>query len=172
MAHALVFRGSDTINTIPLVRKYYGATGEIISSVPATEHSVMCSYGRDEEISAFRNMLNLYPTGVVSIVSDTYNWYDVMDNFTVELKDEILARDGKVVFRPDSGNPIDIINGELKYKIPTSKLTDYNSKELGGIRALDKAFGHTINSKGFKVLMKSWINLWRWNVFRKIYKYT
>lgn len=150
MAHALSFYGSDTIASIPLIRKFYGATEMIISSVPASEHSIMCSFGREEELEAFRNMLRLYPTGIVSIVSDTYNWYNVMDNFTLDLKEEILNRDGKTVFRPDSGNLIDIICGTIQE--PIEDLENYSAKELGGIRALDKVFGHTVNSKGYKVL--------------------
>lgn len=152
MAHALNFNGSDTIMSIPLIRKFYNAEGMIISSVPASEHSIMCSYGREEELSAFENMLKLYPTGVVSIVSDTYDWYNVMDNFTLKLKDKILMRDGKTVFRPDSGDPIEIICGTITEKIADRDLDKYSAKELGGIRALDKVFGHTINSKGYKVL--------------------
>lgn len=150
MAHALNFTGSDTIMTIPLLRKYYNAEGMVISSVPASEHSIMCSWGRNNEIDAFANMLETYPKGIVSIVSDTYDWYNVMDNFTVQLKDLILKRDGKTVFRPDSGNPIDIICGIIQE--PIEDLENYNARQLGGIRALDKVFGHTINSKGYKVL--------------------
>lgn len=152
MAHALNFNGSDTIMTIPLLRKYYDAKGMVIASVPASEHSIMCSYGRDEELEAFKNMLDLYPTGIVSIVSDTYDWYNVMDNYTLELKEQILSRDGKTVFRPDSGDPIKIICGTIQKPIAAADFDKYTSKELGGIRALDKVFGHTINSKGYKVL--------------------
>ncbi|MEG1311994.1 MAG: nicotinate phosphoribosyltransferase [Romboutsia sp.] len=150
MAHALNFNGSDTIVSIPLLRKYYNAEGMIISSVPASEHSIMCSYGKEDELQAFKHMLDSYPDGIVSIVSDTYDWYNVMDNFTVKLKDKILSRNGKTVFRPDSGNPIEIICGTIQE--PIDDLNNYNSKELGGIRALDKVFGHTVNSKGYKVL--------------------
>lgn len=149
MAHALNFDGSDTIITAPLVRKYYNAQGMVIASVPASEHSVMCSFGRDEEIKAFEHMLDTYPTGVASIVSDTYDWYNVMDNMVYDLKEKILARDGKTVFRPDSGNPFDIICGEMPIK---GLSMEYGAKQIGGIRALDKAFGHTVNSKGYKVL--------------------
>lgn len=148
MAHALNFKGSDTIIAAPFVRQYYklDPSEVLIGSVPASEHSVMCSYGKENELEAFKHMMKTYPTGIVSIVSDTYNWYNVMENFTVELKDEILKRDGKVVFRPDSGNPIEIICGN-----PMAK--DKESAEyLGGIRYLDKIFGHTVNKKGYKVL--------------------
>lgn len=149
MAHLLNFDGSDTIVAMPLIRKYYNAKGMVGCSVPASEHSVMCSFGREDEIKAFEHMMDTYPTGIVSIVSDTYNWYNVMDKMTLDLKDKIMARDGKVVFRPDSGNPYDIICGTMPMR--GSAMT-YGSQQLGGIRALDKVFGHTVNSKGYKVL--------------------
>lgn len=149
MAHALHFMGSDTIVTIPLLRDYYNAKGTVIVSVPASEHAVMCSW--ENELDAFKNMLKTYPTGVVSIVSDTYDWYNVMDKFTIELKDMILNRDGKTVFRPDSGDPFEIICGTVG-KITDEELCKLSSKELGGIRSLDKIFGHTVNDKGYKVL--------------------
>lgn len=154
MAHALVFRGSDTIATIPLIKEYYGLgqSVSLINSIPATEHSVMCSYGVEHELDAFKAMLDKYPTGLLSIVSDTYDWYNVMDKYTVELHDVIMERDGKVVFRPDSGNPIDIIVGTIKEYIPYEEYDKYNAKELGGIRALAKVFGTTVNSKGYRVL--------------------
>ena len=149
MAHLLNFDGSDTIVAMPLIRKYYNAQGMVGCSVPASEHSVMCSFGREDEIKAFEHMMDTYPTGIVSIVSDTYNWYDVMDKMTLDLKDKIVARDGKVVFRPDSGNPYEIICGISPMR---GTAITYGSKQLGGIRALDKVFGHTVNSKGYKVL--------------------
>ena len=149
MAHLLNFDGSDTIVAMPLIRKYYNAQGMVGCSVPASEHSVMCSFGREDEIKAFEHMMDTYPTGIVSIVSDTYNWYDVMDKMTLDLKDKIMTRDGKVVFRPDSGNPYEIICGISPMR---GTAMTYGSKQLGGIRALDKVFGHTVNSKGYKVL--------------------
>lgn len=149
MAHLLNFDGSDTIVAMPLIRKYYNAQGMVGCSVPASEHSAMCSFGREDEIKAFEHMMDTYPTGIVSIVSDTYNWYDVMDKMTLDLKDKIMTRDGKVVFRPDSGNPYEIICGISPMR---GTAMTYGSKQLGGIRALDKVFGHTVNSKGYKVL--------------------
>lgn len=150
LAHLLSFKGSDTIASIPVIRNHYNCKEFFMGTVPASEHAVMCSFGRENEIEAFRNMLKTYPTGIVSIVSDTYNFYNVMDNMVYDLKDEIMNRDGKVVFRPDSGNPFDIIIGENHTRI--EDISSYGSKEIGAIRALDKAFGHTVNSKGYKVL--------------------
>lgn len=147
--HALSFYGSDTVPTLPFLERFYGATAMelVMASVPASEHSVMCSFGRDDELAAFRNMLRLYPESIVSIVSDTYNIYTVLTKFALALKDEILARpDGaKVVFRPDSGDPEHIICGDPN--------AEPGSPEwLGAIRLLEKVFGSTVNKKGFRVL--------------------
>ncbi|MGL4523376.1 MAG: nicotinate phosphoribosyltransferase [Bacilli bacterium] len=148
-AHALSFNGSDTISTLPFLREYYDAQGFAIGSVPASEHSVMCSFGRDRELEAFEHMLNTYPNGIVSIVSDTYNWYNVLDTILPQLKDKILARDGRIVVRPDSGIPEQIING--RYLRHSSDLT-YTTADKGALRSLDETFGHTVNSRGYRVL--------------------
>lgn len=146
-AHLTSFIGSDDVPAFNFARKYYSADPEgLMASVPASEHSVMCSFGREDEIAGFRHMLNTYPNSIVSIVSDTYSIWDVLTKHAVELKEEILARpDGaKVVFRPDSGDPKKILCGD-----PNSEI---NEEFLGVIRLLDIVFGHTINSKGYKVL--------------------
>lgn len=145
-AHLLSFKGSDTIVAKKFMAKYYNQTDStLMASVPASEHSVMCSFGRSGELDAFKNMLSLYPSGIVSIVSDTFNIWDVLTKFVVDLKDQILARDGKVVFRPDSGTPELIICGN-----PDAPKDSPEYK--GCLVLLDEMFGSTVNSKGFKVL--------------------
>jgi nicotinamide phosphoribosyltransferase len=144
-AHLTCFTGSDNIPGIKFAKTAYKAEGFIAGSVPASEHSVMCSYGPEGELEAFKRMLELNPTGLVSIVSDTYNFWDVMTKFTVELKEEILARDGKVVFRPDSGDPLHILCGNPEAPVGSPEFK-------GAIRILDEIFGSTVNSKGFKEL--------------------
>ena len=95
---------------------YYKADSDkelIGGSVPATEHSVMCMGTKDNEIATFERLIvDLYPNGIVSIVSDTWDLWDVMTNILPSLKDKIMARDGKVVIRPDSGDPVKIIIGD------------------------------------------------------------
>ena len=146
-AHLVSFYGTDTVSAVNFVRKNYGvkAGNPIGLSVPASEHSVMCSFGREREFEAFQNMLDLYPTGLVSIVSDTYDLWNVLTNFASTLKEQILARDGKVVFRPDSGDPEKILLGDedAPKDSPAYK---------GSIRLLDELFGSTVNSLGFKEL--------------------
>jgi nicotinamide phosphoribosyltransferase len=148
VCHLISFLGSDTVPAFNFARKFYNANPKrdaIMGSVPASEHSVMCSFGRDNELAAFENMLELYPTGIVSIVSDTFNVYTVLTDFAVRLKSQILARAGKVVFRPDSGDPEYIICGDPNAPEGTPEWK-------GAIRLLDEVFGSTVNSKGYKVL--------------------
>jgi nicotinamide phosphoribosyltransferase len=148
VAHLLSFSGSDTVCALPYAVKYYGAKyfdNTLMQSVPASEHSVMCSFGKEKELDAYRHMLKLYPTGIVSIVSDTYDIYHVLTEYITILKDEIMSRDGKVVFRPDSGNQEYIICGDPNYDPSTPQ-------GKGCIRLLEEVFGSTVNSKGYKVL--------------------
>lgn len=142
-AHLINFRGTDTIPALKYLVENYNASGLIGASVPASEHSVMCSYERENEIDAFKHMLETYPTGIVSIVSDTYDLWNVLTNFTVQLKDQILARDGKVVFRPDSGQPELIICGN-------PDAPEGTAENKGAIRILDEVFGSTVNALGYK----------------------
>lgn len=145
-AHLLNFCGSDTVPAMPFIRKYYGPVpAGAMLSVPASEHSVMCSYGVDNERAAFQRLMHLYPTGFVSIVSDTYDIWKVCTEYMREMKSQILSRDGKVVIRPDSGNPPDIICG--------SPLAPQGTPESKGVlRLLDEVFGSTTNELGYKVL--------------------
>jgi nicotinamide phosphoribosyltransferase len=147
LGHLLSFNGSDTVPAREFGMSYYNVypSYPLMGSVPASEHSVMCSFGKQDELEAFRHMLRLYPTGIVSIVSDTYDVYQALTTFAEKLRPEILSRDGKVVFRPDSGHPEDIICGD-------PKAAEGSPEFLGAIRLLDKGFGSTVNSKGYKVL--------------------
>lgn len=119
-AHLLSFTGTDTIPAIEFLEKYYGANIEnelVGASVPATEHSVMCAGGKENELETYRRLITeTYKTGIVSIVSDTWNLWNVLTNFIPSLKDAILARDGKVVIRPDSGDPVSILCGLVEAK--------------------------------------------------------
>jgi len=152
-AHLLSFTGTDTIPAIDFLEQYYNADSDkelIGGSVPATEHSVMCVGGIEDEIGTFKRLITeIYPSGIVSIVSDTWDFWKVMNEYLPKLKNEIMARDGKVVIRPDSGDPVEIILG-FKHKagevIPTS------GRKIGAIESLWNTFGGTINSKGYKQL--------------------
>lgn len=147
-AFLMCFVGSDTVIANKFIEQYYipdSPDTPIGLSVPASEHSVMCSYGREGELEAFRHMLKTYPTGVVSIVSDTYNLWNVLENYTDALRDEILGRDGKVVFRPDSGDPVNIICGD-------ADAPEGSPEYKGALEILWEKFDGSVNDKGYKVL--------------------
>jgi nicotinamide phosphoribosyltransferase len=137
--HLLSFLGTDTIPAIDFLEDYYGANSDkemIGVSVPATEHSVMCMGGELDEYLTFKRLITeLYPKGIVSIVSDTWDFWNVCKNITAQLKTEIMARDGKVVLRPDSGDPVKIICG---YKCAAVEdLSDYSLLQVENLEAVE-----------------------------------
>lgn len=182
--HLVSFKGSDTIPAVMWIEKYYQAkniNGSVATSIPATEHSVAETniIELEEQFKNFDNprleaekaylgrlLRNVYKSGFFSYVSDTYNLWEVCRDILPSLKDEIMSRDGRVVVRPDSGDPVDILCG---YNTKTffddyrgiekpERLRDendspyYNEINKGVIELLWDTFGGTINSKGYKVL--------------------
>ncbi len=133
-AHLVNFRGTDTIVAMRLLRNYYNH--EISAySIPAAEHSTMTSWGRENEVDAYRNMLKQYahPGSLIAVVSDSWDIYNAVEHIWGEsLKKEIIDSGATVVIRPDSGDPEQVV----------SKV----------INLLAEKFGATTNSKGFKVL--------------------
>lgn len=148
-AHLTSFCGTDTIAAIDLLEYYYSnnETGMIGCSVPATEHSVMCMGTKEAEIDTFRRLITeTYPKGILSIVSDTWDFWKVIGQYAFTLKDEITSRDGRVVFRPDSGDPVKIICGDDAW-------AGASIEELkGAVEMLWDIFGGTITDKGYKLL--------------------
>ncbi len=148
-AHLLSFTGTDTIPSIDLLEQFYGADAEkelIGGSVPATEHSVMSVGGQEDEVETFRRLLRVYPSGILSIVSDTWDFWKVLTEYLPVLKEEILGREGKIVIRPDSGDPVDILCGASCCDDPTC------AEAKGAVQVLWDLFGGTTTSSGYKVL--------------------
>lgn len=156
IGHLFSFAGGDTVASLDYAEDYYGADSDeemLCVSVPATEHSVMCIGTKEREIDTYRRLINeVYPTGIVSIVSDTWDFWRVITEYTRELKNVIEARPsndiglpGKLVFRPDSGDPVKIICGD-----PDAK--EGSPAFKGAVECLWEVFGGTNTSKGFKVL--------------------
>lgn len=142
-AHLLSFTGTDSLVTLDWVDRYYGGD-YVAGSVPATEHSVMCAgIATTGELETFSRLLDLYPSGIVSVVSDTFDLWEVLTSFLPKLKDKILARDGKLVIRPDSGDPELILCGDPRFLGPAGH---------GVINLLWDTFGGTVNDAGFKEL--------------------
>lgn len=146
--HLLSFTGTDTIPSIDFLEQYYNADSDqelVGGSVAATEHSVMCMGTNSGEQQTFERLITeVYPGGIVSIVSDTWDLWKVLTEYLPNLKEEILARDGKVVIRPDSGDPVDIICGNPNGKTAIER--------KGVIESLWETFGGATNDKGFKEL--------------------
>lgn len=146
-AHLINFLGTDTLVAMEVAMNYYNANLEGLAySVAATEHSVMTALGKDGEETVVENLLNEYPTGILSVVSDSYDIYNFVNNIVGrKFKDRILERDGVFVVRPDSITP----------SHPTPE------QEMVWIMwSLWDNFGGIINSKGFNVINPKVRVLW------------
>lgn len=134
MAHLVNFMGTDTLEGIIAARRYYDADMPGFS-IPAAEHSTITSWGREREDAAYANMLDAFDGEgrIVAVVSDSYD----LDKAVAEiwggsLREKVLQRQGTLVVRPDSGDPIET--------------------PLRTVKALWEKFGGSVNSKGFRVL--------------------
>lgn len=150
--HLLSFTGTDSIPSILYLRQYYTPPKDyfIAGSIPATEHSVMCMGEEQGEIATFRRLITeLYPHGFVSIVSDTWDYWKVLTEYSRELKADIMARQGRLVFRPDSGDPVEILCGTGDDSDSDPARTP---QQKGSVEVLWDIFGGTVNAKGYRVL--------------------
>jgi nicotinamide phosphoribosyltransferase len=146
--HLVSFRGTDTLPAIRFVQRYYGggATGELIgTSVNATEHSVMTAEGRNGEFGVYERLLDEYPVGVLSLVSDSYDLWSVLTDFLPRLKDKIMSRYGTLVIRPDSGDPELITCGD-------TDAPEGTPQRKGVVRLLAETFGTVTNTAGYRLL--------------------
>ena len=133
-SHLINFMGTDTISGILFAREYYSA-GIAGFSIPAAEHSTITSWGRDNEVNAYDNMLTQFakPGSILAVVSDSYDIYNAAEKlWGEELRQKVIDSGATVVIRPDSGDP----------EIVCRKL----------VQILGEKFGYTTNAKGFKVL--------------------
>ena len=133
-AHLVNFMGSDTISGVLYAREFYNA-GIAGFSIPAAEHSTITSWGRDNEVKAYDNMLKQFakPGSIVAIVSDSYDIYNATRNlWGKELRQQVIDSGATVVIRPDSGDPEAVC--------------------LKLVQILHEQFGAVKNSKGFFVL--------------------
>jgi nicotinamide phosphoribosyltransferase len=131
-AHLVNFRGSDTLVGCVLAGRVYGARMAGVS-IPAAEHSTQTAWGREHEADAYRNMLTQFPTGTVAVVSDSYDIFRACrELWGGVLRDAVLARDGTLVVRPDSGDPAHTV--------------------LQVLDILGERFGTATNRKGYRLL--------------------
>ena len=154
MGHLLSFSGTDTAPAILAANEYYGAPFSCGGSVNATEHSVMCAGSQEGELETIRRLVeDVYPTGVLSVVSDTWDLWKVLTMYLPALKDKILARDGKYVTRPDSGDPVNILCGEPYVEIAGEEI-EILPKHKGVLRLMAEVFGTDSNRKGLPLINK------------------
>lgn len=97
-------------------------------------------------------LLKLYPTGILSYVADTFDFFRVLTEVLPKVKPEIMAREGKLVIRPDSGDPADIICGTMRNVGDRVGGYEASPEEKGAIELLWDEFGGTVNEQGYKVL--------------------
>ncbi len=132
-AHLVNFMGTDTVAGIILLQDYYHTKSMPGFSIPASEHSTITAWGKEQELDAYRNMLTAYPEGLVACVSDSYNIYNACEKLWGELlKPDIQQRNGTLVIRPDSGDPINVLTRVFEI--------------------LGEKFGYETNAKGYRVL--------------------
>lgn len=146
LGHLTSFVGTDTIPAILAAESLYGANVEnelVGTSVPATEHSIQCVYG-DDDAYVKAMITGAHPSGLVSVVSDGYDFWDVINRVLPALKREIEGRDGKLVIRPDSGDPVKIVCGDPEAS------AEWERK--GAIDRLWEIFGGTVSAQGYKCL--------------------
>ena len=146
-AHLINFLGTDTVVAMEVAVNYYNADlNGLAFSVAATEHSVMTALGKNGEEQVVENLLNEYPTGILSVVSDSYDIYNFVSNIVgTKFKDRILDRDGVFVVRPDSITPT--------HPTPEEEMVWIMENLWANI-------GGTINSKGYKVINPKVRVLW------------
>lgn len=139
MGHLVNFKGTDTLVAITYAQRYYNTTEMVAHSVAATEHSVMTAEGPAGEFKVVEKLIDTYPNGILSVVSDSYDIENAIRVYGTTLKDKILNRnDGaKFVIRPDSPR----FEGDT----PAAQI-------LWIAQELEKYFGATVNSKGYKML--------------------
>ncbi|MDR3419617.1 MAG: nicotinate phosphoribosyltransferase [Nevskia sp.] len=132
--HLLNFQGTDTMAALMVARRSYGEAMAGFS-IPASEHSTMTSWGKAGEAAAYRNMIRQFagPQKVLAFVIDSYDVWNALDHIVgEELHGEVVANGGRIVVRPDSGDPVAVVPRVIEH--------------------LMRRFGHTQNSKGYRVL--------------------
>ena len=199
--HQLSFYGTDTIPAIDYLEDYYGANADVElvgGSVPATEHSVMTlrillvtqrlqrEYP-DLDVKALRKLAEQevifdlitkeFPSGIISIVADSFDFWNTITVVAPNLKEEILGRtpdelgNAKVVFRPDSGDPVKILTGYTDAELlcgadgkpsmsadgmycvkGTNGLLITEAERKGAVECLWDTFGGVETDKGYKLL--------------------
>lgn len=138
MAHLVNFMGTDTFEALFGAMHYYNTEAVVGISIPASEHSTITSWGRENETAAYANMITQFSGKgkLYACVSDSYDIWNAISNIWGRaLKESVISSGGTLVVRPDSGKPVEVV--------------------VRCLQLLDEAFGSTINGRGYKVLHPS-----------------
>lgn len=181
VAHLTQFLGTDSLGAMDYAENYYNVEDSLIAvSIPATEHAVATSniiYNQNkfpiskleaEKMFLIDLITERFPTGMISYVADSFDFWGVMTKVLPEVKEEILSRQdsdatpAKLVIRPDSGDPVKVISGYKNSELTLNKEGLLECRETGKVISIDESFGAVevlynifgghVNSKGYKVL--------------------
>ena len=133
LGHLVNFQGTDTVEAL-LAARYYYDTPMAGFSIPAAEHSTMTAWGRENEETAYRHMLQRFgqPGGIFACVSDSYDLWHALALWGGPLREAVKASGATLVIRPDSGDPVEVVGHAC--------------------RVLADHFGTTVNRRGYHVL--------------------
>lgn len=135
LAHLVNFKGTDSVSALVAASRWYNAESVPAFSIPAAEHSTITAWSRENEVKAYANMVDQFAGEgkIYAVVSDSYDLWNALENlWGSELKSLVEQRGGRLVIRPDSGEPSEVICRTLAI--------------------LAEKFGYTLNQKGYKVL--------------------
>lgn len=156
LAHLVNFKGTDTLSAVLAAKRYYNESGMPGYSIPAAEHSTITAWGREREADAYQNMLNQFigPDKLVAVVSDSYDLWQALDLWGTRFKRQIMESGGRLVVRPDSGDPVEVV---LK---TVQKLEQhFGSETVNGYRLLHSAVrviqGDGVNIKSIGLILEN-----------------
>jgi nicotinamide phosphoribosyltransferase len=157
-AHLVNFMGTDTMSAIVNIMDVYG-DDVCAYSIPAAEHSTITSWGRENEVDAYRNMVKQFskPGSIYAVVSDSYNIYEACKMWGTVLKDDVVNGGGTLVIRPDSGDPLEVLPkmaAILEHYFGVTKVKGY--KLLNNVRII---WGDGINATSLESILRTMVDL-------------
>lgn len=164
-AHLVNFMGTDTyLGVLRLMQDYYADIGNTGFSIPASEHSTITSWGKENEVCAYENMVNQFskPGSVYAVVSDSYDIYNACKLWSTTLKEKVVSSGGTLVIRPDSGDPIEVLPKMLRLLGENFGVT-YNDKGYLVLNNVKVIWGDGINYQSISSILRVMVDLNGWS---------
>jgi nicotinamide phosphoribosyltransferase len=159
VAHLTQFKGTDNFNCLNLAKEFYP---DLVGfSIPATEHSTVTSWGRENEFEMIENYLETYKNSpIIACVLDSYDIYKAVDFVTSgKMKEKIESDDYPIfVIRPDSGDTVNVIATIIKIMEQNGVKQTKNSK---GYYVYDKyriIWGDGISPEQINIILGTFCN--------------